>query len=289
VPSQAAGAACENDAVATLRPLLREDIEISLDLAEDVWPVMADPVQIESSLANLATNARDAMPNGGSLMIATANRRLDADYVAMHPDVAGGDYVMIEVSDTGSGIAPETLERIFEPFFTTKEHGKGTGLGLSMVFGFLRQVGIGTTFRLYFPHAGDQTSAVEDQPALEFESGAGETILVVEDNPEVRRTVLRQLDDLGYRAFESANAAEALDILDHERVDLLLTDVVMPGGNGVDLARAATERCPGLKILLTSGFPQLRIDDAGNTRLRLLGKPFSCGDLAVTLRACLNA
>ena len=150
-----------SDTVRLLRRLLGEDIEISLELAEKIWPVTIDPAQLEASLANLATNARDAMPKGGRLIITTANRHLDADYVAVHADAAEGDFVMIEVSDTGTGMSEEIISHIFEPFFTTKEAGKGTGLGLSMVFGFLRQSGghvnvysepgAGTTFRLYLP------------------------------------------------------------------------------------------------------------------------------------------
>ncbi len=158
-----------------MRRLLGEDIEVSLLLAEGIWPVMADPAQLKSSLANLVTNARDAMPKGGHLIITTANRHLDADYAAAHADLTAGDYVMIEVSDTGTGMSPETVNQIFEPFFTTKEPGKGTGLGLSMVFGFVRQSGghinvysepaLGTSFRLYFPRAAaDAITAEPVQP-----------------------------------------------------------------------------------------------------------------------------
>jgi signal transduction histidine kinase len=293
-----------NDLVANtvrlLRPLLGEAIEVSLHLADDLRPATADPAQLESSLANLATNARDAMPKGGKLIIATANRRLDADYATAHVDVAEGDYVMIEVSDTGCGMAPATLERIFEPFFTTKDRGKGTGLGLSMVFGFLRQSGghinvyseldAGTTFRLYLPRATTPAQAREDRPVTMPAQGAGETILVVEDNPEVRRIVMRQLKGLGYRAVETSTGAEALEILDREPVDLLLTDIVMPGGiDGVDLAQIALEKWPKLKVVLTSGFPETRIEIEDETlrNLRLLGKPYSRAELATVLRSAL--
>jgi nitrogen-specific signal transduction histidine kinase len=184
---------------------------------------MADPAQLESSLANLATNARDAMPTGGRLIIATANRNLDADYAATHADVTPGDFVTIEVSDTGAGISPETMSQIFEPFFTTKELGKGSGLGLSMVFGFLKQsgghvsvyseVGQGTTFRLYLPRATVEGAAHEAADTQPLARGAGETVLVVEDNPGMRRIVLRQLRELGYRVLECDRAAAALEIL----------------------------------------------------------------------------
>ena len=295
-----------NDLIANtvrlLRPLLGETIEISLQLAEELWPATADPAQLESSIANLATNARDAMPKGGRLIITTANRRLDADYAATHVDATEGDYVMIEVSDTGCGMAPATLERIFEPFFTTKDRGKGTGLGLSMVFGFLRQsgghinvyseLGAGTTFRLYLPRATTAAPAQEDKRAMTLAQGAGETILVVEDNPEVRRVVMRQLNGLGYRALETGAGAEALDVLGRDPVDLLLTDIVMPGGlDGVDLARIAIEKWPTLKVVLTSGFPEARIEiDSEMLRnLRLLSKPYSRLELATVLRSSLDS
>ena len=273
-----------------------------LQLAEELWPATADPAQLESSIANLATNARDAMPKGGRLIITTANRRLDADYTATHVDATEGDYVMIEVSDTGCGMAPATLERIFEPFFTTKDRGKGTGLGLSMVFGFLRQsgghinvyseLGAGTTFRLYLPRATTAAPAQADKRATTLAQGAGETILVVEDNPDVRRVVMRQLNGLGYRALETGTGAEALGDLGREPVDLLLTDIVMPGGlDGVDLARIAIEKWPALKVVLTSGFPEARIEiDSEMLRsLRLLSKPYSRLELATVLRSSLDS
>jgi signal transduction histidine kinase/CheY-like chemotaxis protein len=295
-----------NDLIANtvrlLRPLLGEAIEISLQLADELWPATADPAQLESTIANLATNARDAMPKGGRLIIATANRRLDADYAASHVDVTEGDYVMIEVSDTGCGMSPTTVERIFEPFFTTKDRGKGTGLGLSMVFGFLRQsgghinvyseLGAGTTFRLYLPRAAGSALTVEDKPVTALAQGAGEIILVVEDNPEVRRVVMRQLSGLGYRALETGSGPEALEILAREPVDLLLTDIVMPGGlDGVDLARIAIERWPTLKVVLTSGFPEARIDIESEMlrSLRLLSKPYSRAELATVLRSSLDS
>jgi PAS domain S-box-containing protein len=289
-----------NDTVRLLRRLLGEDVEVTLNLGGDLWPVTADPAQLESSLANLANNARDAMPRGGRLIITTANRQLDADYAAEHADVTPGDCVMIEVSDTGTGMSPETMNQIFEPFFTTKEAGKGTGLGLSMVFGFLKQsgghinvyseLGQGTTFRLYLPRATDEAAPEIAVPAA-APQGAGEIVLVVEDNPAMRRIATRQLRELGYYVLECDRAAAALDILQRERVDLLFTDIVMPGGlDGVELAHLARERWPSLKIVLTSGFPQARVDGNGEllANLRLLSKPYHKEELAAALRAALD-
>ncbi len=286
-----------------MRRLLGEDIEIALDLGEQTWPVTADPAQLESALANLATNARDAMPRGGHLVIRTSNARLDADYAETHIEVTPGDYTLIEVSDTGVGMAPETVAHIFEPFFTTKDPGKGTGLGLSMVFGFMRQSGghvsvyseegAGTTFRLYLPRRYDDAAAgaASDDP-LAAAHGAGECVLVVEDQLAMRRIAVRQLRDLGYRVVEAARADAALELLGREPVDLLLTDIVMPGGiDGVELARVALERWPALKIVLTSGFPDVRTkhDKAFLEKFQLLSKPYSKNDLAQVLRDALDA
>jgi PAS domain S-box-containing protein len=284
-----------------LRRLLGEDVEISLNLAEYIWPVMADPAQLEVSLANLATNARDAMPKGGRLIVATGNRQLDANYAAEHADATEGDFAMIEVSDTGIGMSAEIMSQIFEPFFTTKDVGKGTGLGLSMVFGFLRQSGghvavysepgVGTTFRLYLPRATAKDAAREVSTQDAVARGAGERVLVVEDNPAMRRVVMRQLRELGYCVVECDRAAAALEMLQDEPVDLMFTDIVMPGGlAGIELARLARERWPGLKVVLTSGFPQARVD--GNGELlgtsQLLSKPYRKEALAAALRTALD-
>ena len=289
------------DTARLLRRLLGEDIEVRLDLAGDVWSIVADPAQLEASLANLATNARDAMPRGGRLIIATANRHLDADYAAEHAEVSEGDFTMIEVSDNGTGMTPEVMRRIFEPFFTTKEAGKGSGLGLSMVFGFLRQSGghvsvysepgFGTTFRLYLPRATSEIEPTDTPPEAVVERGGGEVVLVVEDNPHVRRIVVRQLHELGYRVVECERATQALDVLQRETVNLLFTDIVMPGGlDGVELARLVRERWPTLKIVLTSGFPQARIDIAPGALdgIQLLSKPYRQQELSAVLHAALQ-
>jgi PAS domain S-box-containing protein len=299
-----------NDLVMTVVTLLArtlgESVPITVNLADDLWPITADPAQLESALVNLATNARDAMPRGGQVTIATENRVLDEEYAAAHSEVAAGDYVMIEISDTGSGIPPEVLDRIFEPFFTTKEQGRGTGLGLSMVFGFIKQsrghvsvyseVGSGTTFRLYLPrHIGAAASLAQPRAARTV-AGGGETILLVEDNDAIRRIVLRQLTQLGYRVLEAPAASAALKVLEGESVDLLFTDVVMPGGmDGVELAHIAIGRWPALKVLLTSGFPEIRVGNGNGdgdgdlmTGLRLLTKPYRREELARALRESLG-
>jgi PAS domain S-box-containing protein len=300
-------AVAPNDLVAGIVKLLSrtlgESIEVALDLAPDVWPITVDPAQLEATIANLATNARDAMPKGGSLTIATANRQLDADYASAHAEVEPGDYVMIEVSDNGSGMTPEIAARVFEPFFTTKDLGKGTGLGLSMVFGFIKQSGghvnvysepgVGTTFRLYLPRADKlQAAAADKAEAAPRAAGGNETVLVVEDNVAMRRIVVRQLTELGYRVVEADSGATARDILERETVDVLLTDIVMPGElDGIALAQLAVLRHPSLKIVLTSGFPENKFNGRGDATagMRLLSKPYRRDDLARTLREVLNA
>jgi signal transduction histidine kinase len=288
-----------NDLVSGLARLLSrtlgERIEVSLSLAPDIWPVVADPAQLEAALTNLSTNARDAMPRGGRLTIVTANRHLDEDYGSQHEDVTAGDYAMIEVSDTGIGMSPEVSEKIFDPFFTTKGRGEGTGLGLSMVFGFMKQSGghinvysepgAGTTFRLYLPRDREAIEPSERPGAAAGAAGGGEMVLVVEDNPALRRVVVLQLTTLGYRIREVENAAAALAILEsNEPVDLLFADVVMPGKlDGYDLARIVRERWPRIKVVLTSGFPASHADrDAPG--VPLLTKPYRRDDLARVLR-----
>jgi signal transduction histidine kinase len=287
--------------VKLLERTLGEEIQIALDLNPDVWPVVVDPAQLESSLTNLATNARDAMPGGGQLIIVTGNRPLDADYASQYPEVQPGDYAMIEVTDTGTGMAPETASRIFEPFYTTKEQGKGTGLGLSMVFGFIKQsgghinvyseVGIGTTFRLYLPRAVADVEASPAAVPATLVRGNGETVLAVEDNASLRRVVARQLAELGYRVLEAEDTQAALRILESEPVDLLFTDIVMPGGtSGYEIAGRVLARWPQIKVVLTSGFPENRSNgDATSRGLRLLSKPYRRDDLGRIIREALNS
>ena len=290
-----------SDIVKLLSRTLGETIEISLNLAHGVWPIVIDPAQLEASLANLATNARDAMPAGGKLMIATMNRHLDADYAALFPEVTPGDYTLIEVSDTGTGISLDAIGRIFEPFFTTKEAGKGTGLGLSMVFGFVKQSGghinvysepgVGTTFRLYLPRATDEGAAEALVERALLAKGRGEVVLAVEDNAALRRVVLRQLHDLGYRALDAENAAAALALLEGEKVDLLFTDIILGGGaDGYTLAREVRGRWPDVAVVLTSGFPQTKLnsDNGWKDEFILLSKPYRRRDLAQALRDALD-
>ena len=286
--------------VKLLSRLLGEDVEIRLDLADTVCPVVADPAQLQAALTNLATNARDAMPKGGKLTIATSHRKVDGDYTAANPDVPPGDYALIEVTDTGSGMPDEVRSRIFEPFYSTKEEG-GTGLGLSMVFGFMKQsgghisvyseVGVGTTFRLYLPcsHVPEEKKA--DLRADGPLAGRNETILAVEDSEPLRRIVVRQLRGLGYRVYEATSAAEALTALEGGQVDLLFTDVVMPGGvDGFKLIELARRKQPGIKVILTSGFPQSRFSkEMGPGAFHLLSKPYRKDDLALLVRNVLDA
>jgi PAS domain S-box-containing protein len=289
-------------AVKLLRRLLDDNIVISLDLSPETWPVVVDPSLLEAALVNLATNARDAMPTGGKLMIATGNRQLDDDYAAAHPETAAGDYALVEVSDTGMGMPPEVASRIFEPFFTTKERSKGTGLGLSMVFGFMKQSGghinvysepgAGTTFRLYLPRTREAAETLPADAPVAYARATGQTVLAVEDNAALLRVVVRQLEELGYRVLAADGVAAALAILTSEHVDLLFSDVVMPGEvDGFALARQALSLRPTIKVVLTSGFPEAKID--GNlgsldTSARLLSKPYRKEDLAEMLREALD-
>jgi signal transduction histidine kinase/DNA-binding response OmpR family regulator len=282
---------------------LGEDVTWTLNLGKELPSVVADPAQLAAALTNLANNARTAMPRGGELEISTRTADFDARYIELHPDISAGRYVLIEFSDTGSGIAPEIIASIFEPFFTTKDTGQGSGLGLSMVFGFVKQSGghltvysepgRGTTFRIYLPcaEASDRQAINPDQ--LRPVVGGDEMVLLVEDNALLRRATARQLKDLGYQVREAEDAEAALVILaSGDRVDLLFSDVVMPGTmDGLDLANLATRARRGLKILLTSGFPGFRTTKEVNedSPFPLLNKPYSHDELARTLRALLDA
>ena len=275
---------------------------MDLMLSDDVWPVLIDKVQLEAAITNLATNARHAMPRGGQLSISTRNTSLDAGYAETHLDVTPGDYVLIEVTDTGTGMPPEVLSRIFEPFFSTREAGQGSGLGLSIAFGFLKQsgghisayseVGIGSTFRLYLPRSR-QGSAIEvpQPPALaEPEHGRGETVLVVEDNLGLRQVLLRQLTAGGYRVIEAGDAREAVEKIESGvAIDLLLTDIVMPGGmNGRELADRAAALRPDLKIILTSGFSEYTNGSMTPPGRRILRKPYLRRELLSLLHETLR-
>ncbi|MBX3501396.1 MAG: PAS domain S-box protein [Alphaproteobacteria bacterium] len=280
---------------------LGEHIEIEARLDEDLWVAHVDRAQLESALLNLCINARDAMPEGGTLSIVTRNAVLDEEYARGHPGVTPGEYVMLAVSDTGIGIPASALDRVFEPFFTTKETGKGTGLGLSMVYGFVRQSGghvaiyseegHGTTIRLYLPRIVTPTDQPAP-PAVEAPAGGGERILVVEDDAQVRSIVAGHLRGLGYEVEEAADGQQALALLAHGApCDLLLSDVVMPGGmGGKALAEKARQRQPGLRVLFVSGYAHDAMVRNGrlDRDVRLLSKPFRRVDLARAVRAALD-
>ncbi len=283
-----------------LRRSLGEHIEMELALRADTSSAMVDPGQLEGALLNLTINARDAMPDGGMLTIETANIELDAEYTARHTQLLPGNYVRLAVSDTGCGIAPEFLERVFEPFYTTKEIGKGSGLGLSMVYGFVKQSrghimldsepGVGTTVKIYLPGSSDPIGFTEE-PETRL-SGGDELILLVEDDELVRASVANQLNSLGYRVCTAGNGNEALEMLrEHNDIDLLLTDVVMPGGmNGRELVEKARTSYPSLKVLYTSGYTESAIVHHGrlDPGVELLSKPYTRLELASKLQLVMK-
>ncbi len=285
-----------------VRRTLGAQIEIAFVPGENLWPCKVDSTQLESALLNLALNARDAMPGGGRLTIATSNRTIAADGANRAGELAAGDYVAIEVADTGAGMSPDVLARVFEPFFTTKDVGKGSGLGLAMVYGFVKQSGggvaiesapgRGTKVTLYLPRARDEAAA-----AAAPQASAGtplprgrETILVVEDDPAVRDLVTDQLTTLGYRVLVAGNGSTARNILyGGEAVDLLFTDVMMPGGiSGTQLAAEAEQRLPALKILFTTGYSEVPALANARRGMALLRKPYKTRDLARTVRETLD-
>ena len=283
-----------------LRPTLGEQIEIGLILENGMAAACIDPSQLANALINLAVNARDAMPDGGKLILETANVVLDEAYAQGNPDVRPGAYGLIAVSDTGTGMSADMCEKVFEPFFTTKASGKGTGLGLSMVYGFVKQSGghikiyseegHGTTVKLYLPCAGGCVEAAI--PVVLPTHGAGETILVVEDDDLVRGFVTAQLDSLGYRTVAVADSAAALAHVERgQPFDLLFTDVVMPGAmTGRQLADEVTRLRPGTKILYTSGYTENSIVHHGrlDRGVLLLSKPYRKAALASMVRLALG-
>jgi CheY-like chemotaxis protein len=290
------------ETVKLLRPTLGEHIQIDPLLADDAWPTLVDPNQLTTAILNLALNARDAMPNGGSLAIETKNTYLDEAYAEMNAEVSPGSYVMIAVSDTGGGISPKNLERVFDPFFTTKEVGKGTGLGLSMVYGLVKQSnghikiyseeGHGTSVKMYLPRATGMDATTGEMPALAPAQGGHESILIVEDDALVRKYVVTQIRGLGYATLEASNAVEALAVIDsNAAIDLLFTDVIMPGPmNGRLLVDEALKRRPALKTLFTSGYTENAIVHHGrlDSGVLLLAKPYRKPELARMIRMALD-
>lgn len=288
-----------------LRRTLGEDVQLELCLTEDLWLCAADSSQVESAVLNLALNARDAMPEGGRLVIESTNAVLDQMYASQHAELLPGDYVCLAVSDTGTGISPEQLGQVMEPFFTTKPKGKGTGLGLSSVFGFVKQsrghmaiyseVGHGTTVKLYLPRSveGAVESSTRPQAANRLLSGrAEEVILIVEDDAMVREYACHQVRSLGYTIYSAGTATEALELLRaHPETTLLFTDVVMPGEmGGRQLADVACRSYPGLKVLYTSGYTENAVIHNGHLDpgVQLLGKPYRRETLATKLRDVLD-
>ena len=294
-----------NQLVVSLEDLLRRTIGEAIDLAivvsDDLWNTLCDPNQLESALLNLAINARDAMPDGGKLTISTANARLDG-VSADTPALAPGDYICVAVTDTGTGMSAEVAARAFDPFFTTKPIGQGTGLGLSMIYGFARQSnghatidskpGQGTSVRLYLPrHHSGAVAGPASAAATAERSATGETVLVVEDEPVVRAVILEMLVEQGYRTLEAVDGPSGLRILQgNEQIDLLVTDVGLPGINGRQLADQARETRPGLKILFVTGYAEsVAIADGFlQPGMEMITKPFDLDNLSRRVRAMVS-
>jgi CheY-like chemotaxis protein len=282
---------------------LGEMISVETVLGAGLWRVEADPNELEAAILNLAVNARDAMAKGGRLTLETGNAHIDDAYVAAHREVVAGQYVVISVTDTGVGMDAQTIAQAFEPFFTTKPIGKGTGLGLSQVYGFVKQsgghvkiyseVGQGTTVKVYLPRlAGEAEAEPTPDDMLNPEAAQEETVLVVEDDDDVRAYSVDSLRELGYRVVEAHDGPAALRLLDREpRVDLLFTDVVLAGGmTGAQVAAQAKAIRPSLKVLFTTGYARNAIIhhrrlDKG---VHLIVKPFSFNDLAAKVRDVLD-
>jgi len=277
---------------ALVRRSLGERLSLELKLADGLWCTLCDPNQLESAVLNLCINARDAMPDGGTLTIATGNADLDRANPVRTPDMLPGEYVHVSVSDDGIGMTPEILGRAFDPFFTTKPMGQGTGLGLSMIYGFARQSegyakidsapGSGTTVHLYLPRHRGLPAVDDDGTAHETPRAGGEIVLVVEDEAVVRGLVVEVLRELGYRTLEAADGPAGLEILmGASQIDLLVTDIGLPGLNGRQVADAARLRRPGLKVLLMTGYAENATLAKGvlEAGMEMMTKPFAIDDL----------
>jgi two-component system, cell cycle sensor histidine kinase and response regulator CckA len=285
-----------------LHRVIGEDIELAIRLQPDLGLVKADPGQVSQVLMNLAVNSRDAMPNGGKLVIETANVELDDTYGRQHLGARPGPHVMLAVSDTGTGMDSDTLAHVFEPFFTTKETGKGTGLGLSMVYGIIKQSngyimaysepGRGTTFKIYFPRTQESVSPPQKTEEEEIPRGT-ETVLVVEDEPALRELTCVLLGDAGYTVLESSGVEDALETArDAQRkIDLLLTDIVMPRLDGRELANQMVSFRPDLKVLYMSGYTDDIIVHRGalTQETVLVQKPFTKRTLLQKVRETLDS
>ncbi|MBR0815113.1 PAS domain S-box protein [Bradyrhizobium diazoefficiens] len=286
-----------------LKRTLREDIEIRTSTGPGTIVAFADRAQLESAVLNLALNAQDAMPAGGHLTLSTELTEIDDDYSALHPEVAAGAYALISVTDDGEGMPPDVMARAFEPFFTTKEVGKGSGLGLSMVYGFAKQsgghisiyseIGLGTTVRIYLPRADTGQSQADPSDGEDAAPRGYETILIAEDDPFVRSSVVRRVEALGYRVVAAVNGKEALQQLHTDpSIDMLFTDIVMPGGmNGWELSDQARRIRPGLPVLFTSGYALETLVEQGRAPAQaiVLTKPYRKIELAQRLRDAFAA
>ncbi|MDE2034071.1 MAG: response regulator [Pseudomonas sp.] len=286
-----------------LQRSLNESIALDIRLTEQLWTAEADPNQLESALLNLAINARDAMPNGGKLVVETTNRHLDSVFTAAYGTLTPGDYVELSVSDTGCGMPESVISRAFDPFFTTKPIGQGTGLGLSMIYGFARQshghvsihsvVGQGTTVSLFLPRYVGEVIADEPlNPALLPFANAGETVLIVEDDPAVRVLVSAVLSELGYAFVEAGDADSAMPIIESsQRIDLLISDVGLPGMNGRQLAEIGRQVRPELKVLFITGYAEHAAVRGGflDPGMQMITKPFTFDLLTAKVREMIKA
>lgn len=286
-----------------LQRSVNESIHLQLRLAGDLWTAEADPNQLENALLNLVLNARDAMPDGGTLVVETSNQQLDTSFTNAHENLLPGDYVVLSVSDNGCGMPETVISRAFDPFFTTKPIGQGTGLGLSMIYGFSKQshghvsikseVGLGTTVQLFLPRFQGLKEEVEptlQSSALYAENG--ETVLIVEDDPAVRALVSEVLNELGYAFIEAGQATDAVPILESaQRIDLLISDVGLPGMNGRQLAEIARQLRPELKVLFITGYAEHAAVRAGflDTGMELITKPFAFDHLTSKVREMIEA
>jgi CheY-like chemotaxis protein len=284
-----------------LRRALGESVDIETVVSGGLWNTFVDLAQIENALLNLAINGRDAMDGTGRLTIEVGNAWLDDDYARTHDEVVAGQYVLLAVSDTGSGMPADVIAQAFEPFFSTKPEGKGTGLGLSMVYGFVKQsgghvkiyseIGQGTTVKIYLPRA-EQSEDVAAVIAAQPVTGGNETILVAEDDENVSATVIELLTGLGYHVLRARDAASALTVIESGiAIDMLFTDVVMPGTlKSPELARKARERLPGIAVLFTSGYTENAIVHGGrlDAGVELLSKPYTREALARKVRHVLG-
>ena len=276
-------------------------IRIDEALAPDLWKAFADRGELERALVNLAVNSRDAMRSAGTLTLETRNAVLDEDYAEQYEEVTPGEYVLLAVTDTGTGMPPDVVERAFEPFFTTKEVGQGSGLGLSMVYGFVKQsgghvsiysrVGQGTSAKLYLPRASSSAARPEeDLPEVSPEDLRKRVVLVVEDEPKLRKVAVKMLERLGLRSVQAETAKDALEFLADTHIDVLFTDIELPGGmNGTELADAAQKLDPSIKVLFTTGYAREAVlhDELSQKKIPWLLKPYSHRELARELKALL--